>query len=309
MVLGEGGAQRRDRPLEPRHHRRDHVEIALDHDHRLAAPRRLPRRLPVVEHEPLVEELGLGRVEILGRHIGAERPAPEGDHPPAEIGDREHHPVAEAVVGERVVLALRHEPRIQHFLRRHPVGGEVLLEPVAAVGREPDAEPRLRLRAHPALVEIAARPRPDIVAERCLEIGGRDLHDVVERPPRLLPLLLARVARGHRHPRHPGELFDRLGKAHPRLFGQEPEMVPGHPAAEAVVDALPVVGMEARRLLPVERAAGPEIPTIGLALALVPDDVLAHHLRNRQALSDLIEEAVGKAHRCSLITKPGCPRL
>jgi phosphate:Na+ symporter len=43
-----------------------------------------------------------------------------------------------------------------------------------------------------------------------------------------------------------------------------------HPAAEAMVDALAVIGMEARRLLAMERAAGPEIAALRLALARSP---------------------------------------
>ncbi|HXE53156.1 MAG TPA: hypothetical protein VN541_09080 [Tepidisphaeraceae bacterium] len=48
--------------------------------------------------------------------------------------------------------------------------------------------------------------------------------------------------------------------------------------------------MKARRFLAVERAAGPEVALLRLAV-LVPDDVLTHHQRNRQALPDLVEEA------------------
>jgi hypothetical protein len=54
--------------------------------------------------------------------------------------------------------------------------------------------------------------------------------------------------------------------------------------------------MEARALFAVERAARPEIPALRLALALVPDHMLAHHLRNRQALAYLVEELLGKPH-------------
>jgi len=45
-----------------------------------------------------------------------------------------------------------------------------------------------------------------------------------------------------------------------------------------------------------ERTARPEIAAPGLTLALVPDDMLAHDLMDRQALPDLVEEAIGKAH-------------
>src|SRR5690606_24841440 len=95
---------------------------------------------------------------------------------------------------------------------------------------------------------------------------------------------------------HARELLHRLGKAHPRLLGEEPEMVAGHPTAEAVIDALAVVGVKTRALFAVERAARPHIPPARLAFPLVPYDVLTHHLRNRQALAYLVEEAVRKAH-------------
>src|SRR3712207_6856888 len=50
----------------------------------------------VVEKPPLLEERGVGRVQVLRRHVRAESPPPEGHDPPPRIGDREHHPVAEA---------------------------------------------------------------------------------------------------------------------------------------------------------------------------------------------------------------------
>src|SRR5205085_10258627 len=104
--------------------------------------------------------------------------------------------------------------------------------------------------------------------------------------------------------RHPGQLFDCLWKAHPGLLGQEPEVVAGHAAAKAVIDALAIVGMKARRLLAVERAARPIVAPARLALSLVPDDMLAHDLMDRQALPDFIEEAVGKAHGGDVRRRP-----
>jgi hypothetical protein len=73
-------------------------------------------------------------------------------------------------------------------------------------------------------------------------------------------------------------------------------MVTGLATPEAVINPLAIVGMKARRLLAVERAARPIVTAPGLALTLVPNHLLADHLMNRQPLPDLIEEAVGKAH-------------
>ena len=55
VLLGQRRAERRHRALEPRRHRRDHVEIALDHDHRLAVARRRLRVLAVVERPALLK--------------------------------------------------------------------------------------------------------------------------------------------------------------------------------------------------------------------------------------------------------------
>ena len=79
----------------------DHVDIALDRDHRAAVMRRLAGVVVVVEHLALVEERRIGAVQVLGGDILLQRPAAEGDGPPARVEDREHDPVAEAVIGNR----------------------------------------------------------------------------------------------------------------------------------------------------------------------------------------------------------------
>src|SRR5690606_16919723 len=107
----------------------------------------------------------------------------------------------------------------------------------------------------------------------------------------------ALVPRRHRHAGHAGELLPRFGKTHSRLFGQEAEMVARRPTAEAMIDAAAIIGVKARAFFGMERAAGPHVALAGLRFALVPHDVLAHHLRDRQALSDLVKKAVGKAHQ------------
>jgi hypothetical protein len=73
-----------------------------------------------------------------------------------------------------------------------------------------------------------------------------------------------------------------------------------------VIDAAPVIGMKARALLAMERAAGPHVALARLAFALVPDNVFAHHLRNGQALTDFVEELIGKAH--AMLSKRWPPR-
>ena len=67
------------------------------------------------------------------------RPA-EGDHPPAQVGDREHDPVAEAVVGDLDVLAGHEQPGLDHHLDGHALAGEMVAQGEAVGRRIADAE-------------------------------------------------------------------------------------------------------------------------------------------------------------------------
>ena len=172
----------------------------------------------------------------------------------------------------------------------------MLLEPVAAVGGKAHPEPRLALRRYAPLQQIAARPRPDIMRQRRLEILRGQLHHVGQRALRRFPTFLLFVPRRHRHAGHARQLFHGFGKAQSHLVGQELEVIARYSTPEAVIKAPPVVGMEAGALFAMKRAAGPHVALARLALALVPHDVLAHHLRNRQALADFFEELVSETH-------------
>ena len=86
-----------------------------------------------------------------------ERPPAEGDDAAAEIGDREHDAVAEAVVGDGDVLAGDQQPRLDHLLLRDAGVGQMLLQRVAARRRIADAEALLGLRRKAALAQIGAR--------------------------------------------------------------------------------------------------------------------------------------------------------
>jgi hypothetical protein len=98
------------------------------------------------------------------------------------------------------------------------------------------------------------------------------------------------IALGHRHAGHVGDLLHGLGKGNAVELGQEAEMITRHAAAEAVIAALLVLAVEARRLFAVERAAGPVIAARGVGLALVPGDALADHVGNGNAVADLVEK-------------------
>ena len=73
-------------------------------------------------------------------------------------------------------------------------------------------------------------------------------------------------------------------------------MIPRRPAPETMIAPAPVVGMKTGTLFAVKRATRPHVALARLALALVPDNMLPHHLRDRQAVTDLIQKGIGKAH-------------
>ena len=111
LVFGQRGAERGDHVLEAGLRQRDHVHIAFDGDDRAVLAQRLPGAREIVEHVALVEELGLGRVHVFGERIRRQRAAAEGDHPLPGIGDRKHDAIAEAVVGDRDVVAVNRPGR------------------------------------------------------------------------------------------------------------------------------------------------------------------------------------------------------
>ncbi len=159
-----------------------------------------------------------------------------------------------------------------------------------------DAEALLRLRRKPALAQISARLAAIRALQRILEEPRRLLHHVVQRGARRLALLRVRVAVGKRQPRLLRELRHGFRKAQPLLLDQEGEMVAGDAAAEAVVAALAVLGVEGWRLLAMERAAGPIIAAAGIGFPLVPRDLAPDHVRDRDAGADVVEEGGGESH-------------
>ena len=133
-------------------------------------------------------------------------------------------------------------------------------------------------------------------AQLLLEELRGDLAGAGQIDPHRLAFAVARVGLGQRHAGLLGQPLDRLREGQPFRLGQELEVMARRPAAEAMVDAAPVVAVEGRRLLFMKRAAGPEIAARRLALALVIGDAPPHHLADRQPGPDLVEKRRFKAH-------------
>ena len=105
-----------------RHHA-DDVDIALDRDDRAGVVGGVAGVGAVIEQRALVEELGLRRVQVFRRHVGGQRPPAEGDDAAAEIGDREDDAVAEAVEGDRDVVAGDEQAGGDHLVLRDALAG------------------------------------------------------------------------------------------------------------------------------------------------------------------------------------------
>ena len=91
-----------------------------------------------------MKERRLRRVEIFRRRVGRQRAAAEGDDAAAEIGDRKHHAVAEAVVGHRDVVAGDQQAGLDHVLDADALPAEMLLQRKALARRVAEAEFQLR---------------------------------------------------------------------------------------------------------------------------------------------------------------------
>ena len=155
-----------------------------------------------------MEELGIRRVQILGQRVGRQRAPAEGDDAAPRIRDREHHAVAEAVIGDRHVGAEIGEPAGFHLRLGDALGGQEFLERVAAVGRKAQPERLLRGRGKAALAQIGARLGADRRLQLLLEEIRGELHDVGQRRAFLVALLGLRVALRHRHAGHAGDALD-----------------------------------------------------------------------------------------------------
>ena len=116
-----------------------------------------------------MEELGLRRVQVLRRHVGGERAAAEADDAAAEIGDREDDAIAEAVEGDRHVVAGDEQAGRDHLLLGDVLAGEMLLQRAAIGRRIADAEAALEIGAEAAIEEIAARGGAGAGLQRRLE--------------------------------------------------------------------------------------------------------------------------------------------
>ena len=300
MRFGHRGAERRDRIGDPGLVERDHVHLPFDHDHPLRLAAGGCGMVEIEQGTALVEQGRVGRVQIFGLAL-AEDPGGKGDHPPARVADRKGDAAAEPVIRLAIaVLGRDQQPGLDQ-----PFDAEFLerpLELAAPIRGEAEAEAGRRRGAHPALVQIGARLSPLDAAELIDEPGLRRLHDAVEPGRSLGPCLGPRIGGGHLHPGGIRKLLHRIHEGEPARIGQPADRIAMRLAAEAMIEALLVIDVEARRLLVVKRAARLELPTGAGELGRAGDQ------RGKQgAGAQLVEEGGGEGHDFPSCLWPGRP--
>ena len=213
---------------------RDHVHVALDHDRAASFAVRL-LHLPQREQlAALVEQRGLGRVEVFRRLLRFKHAPAERDHAAAAIEDREHQPVAEAVVLAAALVAWTTMPasfeQFHAARRRCP---SALSHAVVAVRRAAEPEALDGRRVEPALPAkyalrlVAARQLLGRTARRASSSAYRSVlssRGAASRPP----------SRGTFRPTRLRQFLDRVEELQPVVVHQELDRAAVRAAAEAV---------------------------------------------------------------------------
>ncbi len=247
---------------------RDDVHVTLDDDDARGVSYRVARLEQPVELAALGKDRRLGGIQVLGL-AAVEHASAEADDAPARVVDREHDPVAEAVVALAAV-ALDHESgRLEGrvaVVREHP------LECLPLVGRVADAVPGGDGPGEPARLEVVDGTR--CVAQR----GAVELRRGEEVLGQVGDLLAALALAGaldarHGEPRVARKIVHRVRKRLARVLHQEADRRAVRAATEAVIELLARADGERGRLLAVEGTAG--------------DVVGAGLLERHQAVDDL----------------------
>ena len=137
----------------------DHVRVALDDERPVLLRHRTAREVEPVQDVRLVEELALGRVDVLAaqRIVLAQLARLEADDPAARVGERKHQPPLEVVRA-----APGDEAGPGELLGREPLLARLLRERRAR-GRE--AEPEL------ATDFLAQSPRREVLLNGLAGVG------------------------------------------------------------------------------------------------------------------------------------------
>ena len=286
MVRRGRGTQRCHRLGDPELEQRDHVHVALDHDQPLDLLVGLAYLPQAVQFAALVEQRGLGGVEVLGAVVLLEHAAAEGDHPATAVEDREHHPVAELVVDVAAVVLGEQAGAVEQL---HPplVLAQCIAQAAVAIRRVADLEARAVLFIHATAIQVAA----GLVA--ALQVALEELRGRLKRRVQLAAVVLllgaARVlAARHFHASALGQFIHRVEEFEAVVVHQEADRGAMRATTEAVIELLGGRDRERRRALVMERATR----CVFLALSL-QRHAAAHHLDDVGAGEQIVDESVG----------------
>ena len=232
-----------------------HVHIAFCDQGVAHVAQGLPGLVKAVEFAPLVEDRGFGRVQVFGFFIA--------EHPPAkayalalDIANREHEPVAEAVIAATVVLA--HDDQPAFFELRVVVLGKYAGQTMPACRGIAQAKALGDFAGDAALFQILDGFRS------CLEllaIGLAGFFQQITQCFRLLLLLSLALALGrtdvvlrHLQAALVGKLLHGFDKAHAGMLHQKADGIAILATAKAVKELLAGADGERGRLLAMERA-------------------------------------------------------
>lgn len=205
-----------------------------------------------------MEHRGLRGVEVLGLVV-AQHAAAKGDDAPAAVADREHHPVAEAVVALATLGVLDQQAGVDHHLLLQGIGTQVFEQVVPTRWREPQAEVASDFPRQATALEVVHRCLAGRVAAQRLavELCGGVEQRIERRVGGLAGFLpAAALFAGYLHASGAGQFLDSLGKVQVVVVHDEAEGVAAGTTAEAVIELLVGADREGRGFFLVKRAAG-----------------------------------------------------
>lgn len=150
MFFTGGGAEGRHGIAQTLLGQGDDVHIAFDHDDFIEVAIVLARFEQAVEFLALVKHRGFRGVQVF-RLVVAQHPATKGNDAATAVADREHHPVAEAVITLASLGVFHQQAGVDHGFLLQGVAAQVLVQVVPAWRGEAQAK---------VASDFPVRPRP-----------------------------------------------------------------------------------------------------------------------------------------------------
>ncbi len=198
----------------------------------------------------LVEDERVGGVEVF-RLAVSENAAAERDYVSAQVDDRKHHAVEEAV-HRAAVSSPEGDVGADGLLLREALIPEMVDEREPARRRKAEAEMADGLQRQRAAAQILHALPPHVGVENGVVIAG-GLPVELEHPPALRGHAVVGAAFGHLESRPVRQEAHRLKIIELLNLSDKRDNVPSHMAAEAVEGAVVGIDVKRRRLFSVER--------------------------------------------------------